>query len=192
MVDKFKPISISLSPNVQKDDVVLALKLLFAPWNWKQGDAIKKLEDEFAKYLGVKYAFSFNSGRSSLYAILKALELEKATAVGGVPSEGGRTCYLKDNRRKPGSFLLIHAVGQPGIQDVFFETPLPADLRRRNFTLLQQAIDRHEMESKIFRRFLGRHDLGSLPLGILMLLNRFFCLFHSSSPCLLLLFSSLL
>jgi dTDP-4-amino-4,6-dideoxygalactose transaminase len=73
MKNKFKPISISLSPNVEKDDVLLALNLLIRPWKWKQGKEIKILENEFANYLGVKYAVSFNSGRSSLYAILKAL-----------------------------------------------------------------------------------------------------------------------
>src|SRR3989344_3654427 len=31
----FKPISISLSPNTEKDDVWLAFKLLFQPWYWK-------------------------------------------------------------------------------------------------------------------------------------------------------------
>src|SRR3989344_8687425 len=73
MINKFKPISISLSPNVQKDDVKLALGLLFNPFRWKKGKAIKQLEDSFKKYLGVKYAFSFNSGRSSFFAILKTL-----------------------------------------------------------------------------------------------------------------------
>lgn len=73
----FKPISISLSPNVEKDDVKLALNLIIRPWLWKRGKAIKQLEDEFKKYLGVKYAFSFNSGRSSLYAILRALNLPR-------------------------------------------------------------------------------------------------------------------
>lgn len=72
MINKFRPISISLSPNVQKDDVFLAWKLLWQPWLWKKGSTIEKLEDEFKKYLGVKYAVSFNSGRSALYAILKA------------------------------------------------------------------------------------------------------------------------
>jgi dTDP-4-amino-4,6-dideoxygalactose transaminase len=81
MVNKFKPISISLSPNVQRDDLLVALTLLFQPWKWKNGSAIKKFEQEFAKYLGVKYAFSFNSGRSSLYAILKALDLPQGSDV---------------------------------------------------------------------------------------------------------------
>lgn len=78
---QFKPISISLSPNVDKDDVKLALKLLFQPWRWKQGKEIKQLEEEFRKYLGVKYALSFNSGRSAFYGILKALDLEEGTDV---------------------------------------------------------------------------------------------------------------
>jgi len=69
----FKPISISLSPNIEPDDVKLALNLIIRPWLWKRGKAIIELEKQFKKYLGVKYAFSFNSGRSSFYAILKAL-----------------------------------------------------------------------------------------------------------------------
>ncbi|HCC59771.1 MAG TPA: hypothetical protein DEP95_00990 [Candidatus Staskawiczbacteria bacterium] len=68
------PISISLSPNVEKDDVKLALNLIIRPWLWKRGKAINNLEDKFKKYLGVKYAVSFNSGRSAFYAILKALK----------------------------------------------------------------------------------------------------------------------
>ncbi len=73
----FKPISISLSPNVEKDDVRLALNLIIRPWLWKTRrgpSSTAKLEEEFKKYLGVKYAVSFNSGRSSFFAILKALE----------------------------------------------------------------------------------------------------------------------
>jgi len=70
-----KLISISLSPNVEKEDVLLALKLLFSPWKRMKGKAILELEEEFKKYLGTKYAFSFNSGRSSLMAILNSLGL---------------------------------------------------------------------------------------------------------------------
>lgn len=81
MINKFKPISISLSPNVEKDDVNLALKLIFQPWKWKHNKAIRLFEDQFKKYLSVKYAFSFNSGRSSLFAILKALNLPEKSDV---------------------------------------------------------------------------------------------------------------
>ncbi len=84
----FKPISISLSPNVEKDDIKLALNLIIRPWLWVggketplntgvfkgvSGDAVKTLEDEFKEYLGVKHAVSFNSGRSAFYATLQAL-----------------------------------------------------------------------------------------------------------------------
>ncbi|MFA5249668.1 MAG: aminotransferase class V-fold PLP-dependent enzyme [Candidatus Paceibacterota bacterium] len=68
-----KPISVSLSPNTQKDDVLLALNMIFKPSEWREGRAVKELEENFKKYLGVKFACSFNSGRSSLEAILYAL-----------------------------------------------------------------------------------------------------------------------
>ena len=76
-----KPIFISLSPNTEKDDVRLALKLLFCLNFWKKGKEIKKLEEKFRNYLGIKYTFSFNSGRSSLMAILEALEVEEGDEV---------------------------------------------------------------------------------------------------------------
>lgn len=58
-------ISCSLSPNTEKDDVWLALRILFSPWKWKRGAAIPKVEAHFG---GV----SFNSGRGALFAILRA------------------------------------------------------------------------------------------------------------------------
>jgi dTDP-4-amino-4,6-dideoxygalactose transaminase len=81
MSNYFKPISISLSPNVEKDDLKVALNLAIRPWLWKNGKTIKELEESFRNYLGVKYAYSFNSGRSAFYAILKALELPKKSEV---------------------------------------------------------------------------------------------------------------
>lgn len=77
-----KPISISLSPNTEKDDVQLALKLIFRPWQWKKQQnqyksAVEQLEEEFKKYLKVKWAISFNSGRSALMAILEALDIKE-------------------------------------------------------------------------------------------------------------------
>ena len=57
-----KPISISLSPNTEKDDIRLALKLIFRPWRWKRklieaGFLSTKLEEEFKEYLGVNTLF---------------------------------------------------------------------------------------------------------------------------------------
>lgn len=71
-----KPISISLSPNTEKNDIRLCFRL-----PKKRGDNIKKLENAFKKYFDVKYAFTFNSGRSSLMAILKSLNLNEESEI---------------------------------------------------------------------------------------------------------------
>lgn len=79
-MNSFKPISISLSPNAEKDDVLLAFKLKFQPWRWKKGRAIEELENQFKNYLGMP-SISFNSGRSALMAILDSLNLGKGSEV---------------------------------------------------------------------------------------------------------------
>ena len=71
-----KPISISLSPNIEKDDIFLAFRLLFKCRIWKKGRGVEELENRFKQYIGSKHAFSFNSGRSSLMAVLKSLNLD--------------------------------------------------------------------------------------------------------------------
>jgi len=76
-----KTISISLSPNTERDDISLAFSLIFKPWEWKKGKEIKELERSFRNYFGFKNAFSFNSGRSSLIAILKAMEIGEGDEV---------------------------------------------------------------------------------------------------------------
>jgi len=76
-----RPIFISLSPNVEKDDLFLALKLIFCPWKWKKGRAIKLLEENFIGYFGSRHTFTFNSGRSAFLAILNALGLGKGDEV---------------------------------------------------------------------------------------------------------------
>ena len=79
--NSMKPIFTSLSPNTEKDDIVLAWKLLFQPKKWKKGKASQELEEKFKNYLGVKYAFAFNSGRSALMAILDALEIKRGEEI---------------------------------------------------------------------------------------------------------------
>lgn len=81
MTNPFRPISISLSPNVQPDDVKLAFSLLFQRVRPSENSEGLTLQTEFAKYLGAKHAYAFNSGRSALMAILDALELPKGDQV---------------------------------------------------------------------------------------------------------------
>lgn len=97
MKNYFKPISISLSPNVEKDDLKIALNLIIRPWMWKNGKAIAELENEFKKYLNVKYAVSFNSGRSSLYAILNTLNLSHTPVYGSKVLLQAFTCNAAPN-----------------------------------------------------------------------------------------------
>jgi len=69
-----RPIAISLSPNAQKDDVLLALKLLLKPVNWYDFSKTEVLENKFAEYFGKGYkALAVNGGRSALFLILKSL-----------------------------------------------------------------------------------------------------------------------
>lgn len=72
-----RPIAISLSPNVQKNDIFSALKMLLMFWKFFQCDYIKQLERWFRSYFKVSYAISFASGRGALYTILKALDISK-------------------------------------------------------------------------------------------------------------------
>jgi len=76
-----KPISISLSPNIEKDDILLTLKVIFCPWKWKKGGASWKIEKKFKKYLKAKRAISFNSGRSAFLAILDSLNFKKNSEI---------------------------------------------------------------------------------------------------------------
>jgi len=76
-----RPISISLSPNTEPDDVWNALRLYVQPWRWQKGGQTPLLEEEFREYLGMKYAFAFNSGRSAFLAILESLGLQKGDEV---------------------------------------------------------------------------------------------------------------
>ncbi|MCH8244334.1 aminotransferase class I/II-fold pyridoxal phosphate-dependent enzyme [Patescibacteria group bacterium] len=72
-----RPISISLSPNTETDDILAAFALLFQPWRWKRGKEIELLEQDFKNYLGVSSVVSFNSGRSAFLAILESLGFQK-------------------------------------------------------------------------------------------------------------------
>lgn len=76
-----KPISTAFAPNVEKDDLLLSLKLLFGKREHRDENPVEKLENEFKDYHGVKYAASFSSGRAALYYALKSLGLSEGDEV---------------------------------------------------------------------------------------------------------------
>lgn len=77
----FKVISISLSPNTERDDILLALGLILSPWQWKKGGAIQELQKAFQEKFDFGQCFSFNSGRSCLLAALDAIGINKGNEV---------------------------------------------------------------------------------------------------------------
>lgn len=77
-----RPIAISLSPNAERDDVLLALKTLFSPGKWLDQKEVGKFEKEFADKFGENYkAIAVNSGRSAEYLILEALGIKKGDEI---------------------------------------------------------------------------------------------------------------
>lgn len=68
-----KPVFIAASPNTEKEDLKLALKLLFQPWNWRRNDSnVKEFETQMSEYLGGINATAVDSARSGFYLLLKA------------------------------------------------------------------------------------------------------------------------
>lgn len=68
-------ISCSLSPNTEKDDVVLALQTILSPWRWQIGTEREKVKAWLSDYFDVDTIFLFDSGRSALFAILQAFDI---------------------------------------------------------------------------------------------------------------------
>lgn len=76
-----RPIAIGLSPNTEADDVWRALIMIVQPWKWKNGEATRKAEQWFMEKFHGDDAVSFNSGRSALYAVLRAFDIGKGDEV---------------------------------------------------------------------------------------------------------------
>lgn len=76
-----KTIAIGLSPNIEHDDVQLALKELVMPWRYAKGKSVGALEKWFRDYFTTSYATSFVNARSAMYAILSALGIGKGDEV---------------------------------------------------------------------------------------------------------------
>lgn len=104
-----RPIAISISPNTDATDVLLAARELARPWTWADEADTRALEARFGARFGGR-AFAFESARSGLYAVLAAMRLcpedevllQAFTCV-AVPNAvlwaGGRPVYVDMNPR---------------------------------------------------------------------------------------------
>lgn len=71
----------SLSPNAEKDDVLLAWKTLFRPWTWNDRKTVAEAEALLSQLIQVSNVITVDSGRTALYTILKALGIGKGDEV---------------------------------------------------------------------------------------------------------------
>ncbi len=77
----FHPISPSLSPNTEIDDIVLAIRMMLTPWRWRTGDAEQTLKTWFTRQYSTDHILFYNSGRSAEYEILRAFGVKKGDEV---------------------------------------------------------------------------------------------------------------
>ena len=76
-----RPISASLAPNAESDDVLRALALLVLPHRWVHGEFPQRVKAWFGKHLSTPYVYLFNSGRSALFALLSCAGIGKGDEV---------------------------------------------------------------------------------------------------------------
>ena len=72
-----RPVFIGASPNTEKDDIKLALKLLVQPWRWREDkeNSVNKFEEMVSEYHGGINTVAMDSARSAFYLLLKAYEI---------------------------------------------------------------------------------------------------------------------
>ncbi len=98
------------SPNSSTKDLAIALRYMLLPWNWarlRTGDAVRRAEVAFERYLGVRHAIMLDSGRTALQKGLEALGVSSGDEV----LVQGYTCIVVSN-------AIIWAGGKPVYVDV--------------------------------------------------------------------------
>lgn len=71
-----KLISPGLSPNLEFQDVMNALRMLLSPFSLRSGESIIKVESWFKYNYLSKFAFTFSSARESLFALFISLNIK--------------------------------------------------------------------------------------------------------------------
>src|SRR6266542_6275822 len=62
-------------------DCLVATSYLFNPYRLVRGPVIAEYEQAFARQIGVRYAYSFSSGRVGLYGLLRVLGIKPGDEV---------------------------------------------------------------------------------------------------------------
>jgi len=64
-----------------KEDITAVQNIISSGMNWATGPEVSRFEEEIARYIGVKYCLTFNSGTSALHALLLAHGIGKGDEV---------------------------------------------------------------------------------------------------------------
>jgi len=145
-----------------------------------QGERVNKFEENFNKYIGVKYAVAVNSGTSALYLSLLSLGIKKGDEVITTPFSfiASSNCILYCNARpifvdidsrtfnldtkkieekitkKTKAIIVIHLYGQPAEMDHLREIA-----EQHNLFLIEDACQAHGAEYK-GKKVGGIGDIG--------------------------------
>lgn len=79
----YKPSKMILTagPSISQKEIKYVLDAVKNGWNFNYRDYLDKFEKAFAKYLGVKYAWTTSSGTGALHAAVLALDIKKGDEV---------------------------------------------------------------------------------------------------------------
>lgn len=146
-------VAIGLSPNLEGDDVLLAIKTLVWPFAWQSGAVVEKVEAWFREYFGVADAVSFNSGRSALTTILRAFDIGEGDEV----LVQAFTCVAVPNS-------VLWAGAKPAYVDIdhFYNinpNDLPAKLTKKTKALIVQHTFGIPAQIEAIASFCKQHDL---------------------------------
>jgi perosamine synthetase len=78
---KPKKMILTAGPKIGKNDVKYVTDAVKNGWNFHHSDYIKKFEDAFSKYIGVKYALSMPHGTSALHIALRLMGVGRGDEV---------------------------------------------------------------------------------------------------------------
>ena len=156
------PIQIS-KPTMGKNECNAVIKVLRSR-NLAQGKMVEKFENNFAKYVGVKYAVATNSGTAALHAALASLDLKPGDEVVTTPfsfvASANAILYCsakpvfadidatdyninpesieKVITKKTRAILVVHLYGQPAQMDKILKIA-----KKHNLYLIEDACQAH-------------------------------------------------
>ncbi|MFH1547457.1 MAG: DegT/DnrJ/EryC1/StrS family aminotransferase [bacterium] len=76
-----KPVFIASEPNSEKDDRMIARRLLFRPFSWKKGKYEDAVVSKLKQLTNSKYCYTFSTGRAAIYSVLQAINVKPGDEV---------------------------------------------------------------------------------------------------------------